>query len=112
MSLTNKLQPHPSTPTHHPSISIAVCTWNRARMVEKTLESFTRLVVPEGVNWEVVVVNNNSPDDTETVLERFAARLPLRHFLETRQGIAHARNRAAREARNDVILWTDDDVQV
>jgi glycosyltransferase involved in cell wall biosynthesis len=81
-------------------------------MVEKTLLSFTRLRVPAGVEWEVVVVNNNSPDDTAAVLDSFVGRLPLRHFLETNQGIAYARNRAAREARGDVVLWTDDDVQV
>lgn len=81
-------------------------------MVEQTLESLTRLQVPAGLEWEVVVVNNNSPDGTAAVLESFVSRLPLRHFLETRQGIAHARNRAALEARGDVILWTDDDVRV
>jgi hypothetical protein len=81
-------------------------------MVEQTLQSFTRLQIPAGLEWEVVVVNNNSPDNTAAVLDSFASRLPLRHFLETRQGIAHARNRAAREARGDIVLWTDDDVQV
>ena len=93
-------------------LTIAVCTWNRARLVEQTLESLTRLQVPAGLEWEVVVVNNNSPDGTAAVLESFISRLPLRYFLETRQGIAHARNRAALEARGEVVLWTDDDVQV
>jgi glucosyl-dolichyl phosphate glucuronosyltransferase len=93
-------------------ITIAVCTWNRARLVEKTLESFTRLKVPAGVDWEVVVINNNSPDATGETLTSFLGRLPLRVFLETNQGIAYARNRAAAEARGNVILWTDDDVEV
>jgi hypothetical protein len=93
-------------------ITIAVCTWNRAGLIEKTLRSFTKLDIPPGLEWEVVVVNNNSPDDTDAVLEQYMSRLPLRHFLEANQGIAHARNRAASEARGDVILWTDDDVQV
>jgi glycosyltransferase involved in cell wall biosynthesis len=93
-------------------ITIAVCTWNRARLVEQTLHSLTQLRVPDGMEWEVVVVNNNSPDSTAAVLESFVPRLPLRHFLETHQGIAHARNRAALEAHGDVVLWTDDDVRV
>jgi hypothetical protein len=93
-------------------ITIAMCTWNRARLVAQTLDSLTRLQVPVGLEWEVVVVNNNSPDGTAAVLESFVPRLPLRHFLETRQGIAHARNRAALEARGEVVLWTDDDQQV
>ena len=93
-------------------ITIAVCTWNRARLLEQTLNSFTQLQVPTGLEWEVVVINNNSPDGTAAVLESFVEKLPLRHFLETQQGIAFARNRAAREARGEVVLWTDDDVRV
>lgn len=93
-------------------ITIAVCTWNRARLVEKTLKSFEKLHIPAGLDWEVVVVNNNSPDGTNRVLDSFTAKLPLRYFIETKQGIAHARNRAAKEARGEWILWTDDDVQV
>jgi hypothetical protein len=93
-------------------ITIAVCTWNRARLVEQTLHSLTLLQVPAGLQWEVVVVNNNSPDRTAAVLESFVPKLPLRYFVETRQGIAYARNRAALEARGDVVLWTDDDVRV
>jgi glucosyl-dolichyl phosphate glucuronosyltransferase len=93
-------------------ITIAVCTWNRARLIEQTLHSFTRLEIPPGLQWEVIVINNNSPDATEAVLDSFVPRLPLRYFLEMQQGIAHARNRAVREARGEIILWTDDDVQV
>lgn len=81
-------------------------------MVEQTLRSFTQMEIPFGLEWEVVVINNNSPDDTASVLETFASRLPLRYFLEPRQGIAHARNRAVLEARGDFVLWTDDDVRV
>lgn len=93
-------------------ISIAVCTWNRERLVGQLLESLTRLEVPPGLEWEVIVVNNNSPDGTSRVLDSFLPRLPMRWVLETNQGIAHARNRAALEARGEVILWTDDDIQV
>jgi len=93
-------------------ITIAACTWNRARYIELLLNSLTRLDVPAGLEWEVVVINNNSPDGTTAVLDSFTSRLPLRFFLETQQGIAFARNRAALEARGDIILWTDDDIQV
>lgn len=93
-------------------ISIAVCTWNRAKLIARTLESFTRLEIPHGLEWEVVVINNNSPDETADVLKSYTSRLPLRHFVEERQGIAFARNRAAREAAGEIVLWTDDDVRV
>lgn len=93
-------------------VSVAVCTWNRSRLLDQTLRTVAGLRIPAGVEWEVVVVNNNSPDDTETVLKAHESRLPLRHFFEPKQGSSHARNRVIDEARGDFIVWLDDDVLV
>jgi glycosyltransferase involved in cell wall biosynthesis len=60
----------------------------------------------------VVVVNNNSTDETERVLDRFMDRLPLRRAFEPAPGLSHARNTAVRNADGDYIVWTDDDVVV
>ena len=93
-------------------VTVALCTWNRAGLLDQTLASLGRLHVPPGVAWEVLVVNNNSPDrDTDAVLDRHAGRLPLRKLFEARPGKSHAANLAAAQATGDLILWTDDDVQ-
>jgi glycosyltransferase involved in cell wall biosynthesis len=93
-------------------VSVIICTWNRARLLDQTLDSLRQLRVPADVAWEVLVVNNNCTDDTDTVLERHQGRLPLRRILETRQGLSHARNAAVAAARGDLLVWTDDDVLV
>ena len=47
--------------------TIAICTWNRARLLKGALESISKLKFFEGADWEVLVVNNNSSDETESV---------------------------------------------
>jgi glycosyltransferase involved in cell wall biosynthesis len=88
--------------------TVAICTWNRASLLPRILERLTRLRHP-ACAWEVLVVNNNSTDDTDRVLEAFAGRLPLRRAFEPRQGLSHARNTVVRHAEGDYIVWTDDD---
>jgi glycosyltransferase involved in cell wall biosynthesis len=93
-------------------LSVAICTWNRAQSLRVALASLTRLSVPAGAGWEVVVVDNNSTDDTVTVVEGYRDALPVRYVFEPRQGLSHARNRAAQVAGGDLIIFTDDDVRV
>jgi len=92
-------------------VTVAICTWNRADSLRKTLASLVAATPPQG-RWEVLVVNNNSTDHTHKVLDEFAALLPLRVILELRQGLSHARNAAVAAAAGRFMLWTDDDVLV
>lgn len=91
--------------------TVAICTWNRATLLPRVLERLAQVRDPPGT-WEVVVVNNNCTDDTERILDTFAGRLPLRRAFEPRQGLSHARNTAAVQARGDYVVWTDDDALV
>lgn len=91
-------------------VTVAICTWNRARLLDRTLTDLHRQRVPPGVEWELVLVDNNCTDDTAAVVEKHARHLPIRHVVEPKQGHSHARNRAVDEARGDLVLWTDDDV--
>ena len=91
--------------------TVAVCTWNRAPLLPEVLGRLARVRQAPG-DWEVLVVNNNSTDDTERVLDAFAGRLPLRRAFEPRQGLSHARNTAVRQAQGDYLVWTDDDALV
>lgn len=94
------------------NITVAICTWNRCALLEKTLEQAAQLSIPRGVEWELLVINNNSTDATDEVIASFSNRLPLRSVFEGQAGLSHARNRAVQEAAGDYILWTDDDVLV
>jgi glycosyltransferase involved in cell wall biosynthesis len=71
-----------------------------------------KLRIPEGISWELLVVDNNSTDETSAVLARYADKLPLRALFEPRQGKSHACNLLVSQATGDLILWTDDDVLV
>jgi glucosyl-dolichyl phosphate glucuronosyltransferase len=93
-------------------ITVAVCTWNRAPLLAETLEIVSAIRVPAGIQWECLVIDNSSTDRTREVLASFAARLPLRGLFEPIAGLARARNRAAREARGDFVLFLDDDIRV
>jgi glycosyltransferase involved in cell wall biosynthesis len=93
-------------------VTIGICTWNRAALLDLALGKMLSLRIPKGLSWEVLVVNNNSTDDTEKVLASYEGRLPLRRFFEAAPGKSNALNLAVREAQGDLIFWTDDDVLV
>lgn len=95
-------------------ISVIVCTLNRADSLSKALASLSNSTLPESIEWEVVVVDNNSSDTTRQVAETFCQRNPqhFRYVLEARAGKVHALNRGIREAAGDLLAFTDDDVIV
>ena len=93
-------------------ITVAICTWNRCALLERTLECMTGLAIPADVKWELLIVDNNCTDDTVTVAGRFATRLPVRIVREPQPGLSHARNTAIQSATGSYIVFTDDDVLV
>lgn len=93
-------------------MTVAVCTWNRAALLEGALAAMCDVRVPAGWAWEVLVVDNGSTDDTAETARAFADRLPLRLVSEPRRGTSHARNRAIDEARGEWVVFTDDDARV
>src|ERR1700676_1787445 len=93
-------------------ITVAICTWNRAKLLDQTLTQMRELRIPVGVEWELLVVNNNCTDDTDAVLGRHAAHLPLQRLFQPRQGKSYAANLAVERSRGALIVWTDDDVLV
>src|SRR5690606_2409380 len=93
-------------------LTVAICTWNRSFLLARTLEQLGALIVPPGLRWELLVVDNASSDDTSQVLQGYLGRLPLRVVREERPGLSNARNAAIRAARGEYIIWTDDDVLV
>jgi glycosyltransferase involved in cell wall biosynthesis len=93
-------------------VTVAICTWNRSQLLDQTLARMADLRIPEGVTWDLLVVNNNCTDDTDAVLAKHQQRLPLRRLFEPRQGQSNARNCAMAVARGELLIWTDDDVLV
>jgi glucosyl-dolichyl phosphate glucuronosyltransferase len=94
--------------------TILICTFNRAGLLGETLHSLAGMQVDPRLRWEVLVVDNNSSDDTRAVTEQFATTFPapVRWLFEGRQGKSHALNTGINAAAGGVIVFTDDDVQV
>jgi glycosyltransferase involved in cell wall biosynthesis len=93
-------------------ISIAICTWNRCRLLQQTLQSLLDARLPDGVSWQVVLVDNNSTDNTKAIIESFESELPIDYVFEAKQGHSVSRNTAIANATGDYIIWTDNDVIV
>ena len=94
------------------NLTVAICTWNRAGLLDQTLGRMRQLNLPRDIQWELLIVNNNCADDTDRVIENHSHDLPVRRLFESKQGHCNARNCAVASARGDVIIWTDDDVMV
>jgi glycosyltransferase involved in cell wall biosynthesis len=92
-------------------VSVVVPTYNRRNAVARTITSLLQQRA-DTVRYEVIVVDNNSTDDTRTVVEAFMPGAPhLRYLLESRRGVSNARNSGATFARAPIVAFIDDDVE-
>jgi glycosyltransferase involved in cell wall biosynthesis len=87
-------------------ISVVVVTKNRPENLRNLLHSLVR---QSSIPDEVVVVDNNSIKNYESVFQEFQDHLPLKTVVEPTPGIPAARNRGIYESCGDIIIFTDDD---
>lgn len=103
----------PVTDCSYISFSVAVCTYNGAERVGKVLEYLYAQKGTEKFGWEIVVVDNNSSDQTKETVAHYQSmwrgNVPLRYCFEPKQGLAFARQRAVEEAQGELIGFLDDD---
>ncbi len=95
-----------------PVVSVVLCTYNRAGSLAPAIEAL--IAQAGGVDYEVLVVDNNSTDATAHVVHDLAVRADgrVRYVFEGKQGLSHARNRGIDTARAPIVAFTDDDVRV
>jgi glycosyltransferase involved in cell wall biosynthesis len=92
-------------------VSIIVCTYNREKYLQKVFDSIITQN-NHGLVFEVVIIDNNSPDNTKQVSLNFINSNPqidARYVLETRQGISFGRSRGFEEAKYKYVAYSDDD---
>src|SRR5206468_10523684 len=92
-------------------ISVVICSYNRADYIIGAIESLNQQTL-EHARFEVLVVDNNSIDNTgELVLAYMIShpRLQLHYLTESRQGASFARNTGAGFARSQLLCFMDDD---
>ncbi|NER81706.1 MAG: glycosyltransferase family 2 protein [Leptolyngbya sp. SIO1D8] len=95
------------------SFSVVICTYNGAHKLPRVLERLKLQRKTVGIDWEVLVVDNNSTDDTASVVHQYQkswlADVPLRYYFEPKQGLAYARRCAIRHVAAPLVGFLDDD---
>lgn len=97
---------------NHPLVSVVICTYNRARLLARVLETVCAQTL-ESARYEVLVVDNNSTDETAAVVAGAASgRVDVRYVFEPRQGLSFARNCGYEAASGEYVAYLDDDCKV
>lgn len=90
-------------------VSVIVSTYNRVKLLRTCLQSLDRQTADKHL-YEVIVVNNNSNDNTQPITKSFIKnRHSFRLVSETKQGLSHAKNRGWKEAKGKYVAYIDDD---
>jgi glycosyltransferase involved in cell wall biosynthesis len=91
--------------------SVIICTYNRSTTLEASLDSIIKQEFPVE-QFDIVVVDNNSSDDTKAIIEKIAASSPVKitYLFEVNQGLSYARNAGIKSASGEILAFTDDDI--
>lgn len=94
-------------------VSLIVPTYNRAGYLNKSLETFAKQSLDKN-SYEIILVDNNSSDDTKKVFDRFSKRFPGNnwvYYFEPKQGLHYARNRGLLLSKGEIVVFGDDDIE-
>jgi glycosyltransferase involved in cell wall biosynthesis len=93
--------------------TIVIPTYNGATKLPIVLEKLQAQTKTENINWEILIIDNNSKDATEKIVkeyqENWKYKFELRYIFEAEQGLAFARSRGVKEAKGELIGFLDDD---
>ncbi|MEA5551282.1 hormogonium polysaccharide biosynthesis glycosyltransferase HpsE [Anabaena cylindrica UHCC 0172] len=96
-----------------PKLTVVIPTYNGESRLPQVLERLQTQRGIENLNWEIIIVDNNSTDGTAKLIQEYQANwrndIPLRYIFEPEQGLAFARNKAITEAKGELVGFLDDD---
>lgn len=94
-------------------ISVVICCYNSACRIQLALEYLSRQKTDNNLAWEIILVNNNSTDNTVEIANQtwqsFKNKIALHVIAEPRAGLSNAREAGIKAANHDVIIFCDDD---
>ncbi len=95
-------------------LSIIVCTRNRAKQLATLIQCLGTQKNIEKLNWEIVIVDNNSSDNTKEVAYAFCegSNLKINYIFEPNTGLSYARNTGVLASKGSFLLFVDDDVLI
>ncbi|MFO7030605.1 glycosyl transferase [Limnospira fusiformis CCALA 023] len=95
------------------SLTVAIPTYNGAQRLPEVLEALRHQSHRSKIDWDIVVIDNNSTDTTHQVIQAYQSNwekhYPLTYYFEPKQRPAFARQRAIKEAKGLYIAFLDDD---
>ncbi len=93
-------------------LSIIVCTRNRAKQLSTLIQCLGTQKNIEKLTWEIVIVDNNSDDNTKEVSYAFCegSNLKINYIFEPKTGLSYARNAGILASKGSFLLFVDDDV--
>lgn len=92
-------------------ISVVICTYNRAAYLPLCLNHLKNQIF-DSTNFEIVIVNNNSTDNTDNICQHFISQnllLNIQYVIEKNPGLSNARNKGIELSRGEIIAFIDDD---
>lgn len=93
-------------------ISVIIPTYSRSTLLVRALDSIVRQIVND--KFEIIVVDNNSRDDTKEVTLKFIKQHPdydIKYVYEEIPGLVAARHRGVKEAKYEILAFTDEDIE-
>lgn len=94
-------------------VSVVVCTYNGASLLPETIRHIAEQHVRPDIDWEVIIINNCSTDNTSGVVqaewEKYQSPTPFFIFHQSKQGLAYARELGLEKAQFEFVLLCDDD---
>jgi glucosyl-dolichyl phosphate glucuronosyltransferase len=95
-------------------VTVVVCTYNRCESLANALDSVAKSILADSTTWEILVVDNNSTDQTAETVRKLCRGYPgrFRYVFEARQGKSYALNTGILESRGATLAFLDDDTTV
>ena len=94
-------------------VSVVICCYNSSKRLPDTLEYLSNQKVRNGLMWEILIVDNNSDDNTSIIAQKVwnsqKKNVPFRVVSEPDSGLSHARKKGVENARYEYIIFCDDD---
>lgn len=94
-------------------VSVIIPTYNRSALLKTTIKSLINQTASKE-SFEIIVVDNNSTDDTKTVVKEFIRKYPqykIRYIQEKKQGLSYSKNTGLRVSEYSYITYLDDDAK-
>lgn len=95
------------------NFTVAICTYNGEQRLPDVLNRLRVQINTEDIAWEILIIDNNSKDNTAKVVEQYQSdwpeAFPIKYYFEPEQGLAFARQRAVKEAKGIFVGFLDDD---